>query len=413
MIVPASVIAALFLAAAGTVALPDPGSTIDQARRLNADQHRDQAIALLQERVASTPDDGDARVVLGTMLSWDGRYDEARATLKPLMESTPSRADACAVMINVELWSGHPVQAEKLLRDQLEREPESSQLRLLLARALRDQQRLAAAQREVELVLKRDPVDQVALGMLERLKEDQRWWAISAAWSHDWFSDGRADWNEGSLTLKRATPVGAVLARLSYAHRFSSNDEQAELEFYPSFRPGTYGYVEVGYAPSHNLYPIFRWSADLYQSLGAGFEGSLGWRQLYFSSAVNIGVITLGKYWSDWWFYARGFIVPGTVASPGLSGSVHVGARWYFDDARGYFGLRYARGASATGVLSNQLRNAFEGSLLSGDTLSLDYDQAFRSGWGANARLTVSRDQRESQQDLYQVDLTVGGTYRF
>ena len=67
-----------------------------------------------------------------------------------------------------------------------------------------------------------------------------------------------------------------MIARVNHAHRFGRNDQQFEIEFYPSIRPGTYGFVSIGVAPDHTLYPKRRLAVDLYQSVGARVRG-VGW----------------------------------------------------------------------------------------------------------------------------------------
>ena len=86
------------------------------------------------------------------------------------------------------------------------------------------------------------------------------------AWSR------RLELTFGSTTYS----IGTVLARGSYSERFGLSDTQIELEAYPRFRPGTYGYINLGASFDKALYPSSRVGLELFQSLGGGFEGSLG-----------------------------------------------------------------------------------------------------------------------------------------
>ena len=65
---------------------------------------------------------------------------------------------------------------------------------------------------------------------------------------------------------------------------------------YPSFRPGTYAYVGIGFAKDDLLYPNYRVATDLYQSVGNGFEVSAGFRRLGFTTTTDIYLATLTKY---------------------------------------------------------------------------------------------------------------------
>ncbi len=66
--------------AACAAARLDAGQTdvVTRARELALAGQRHNAVALLEEHLATSPGDGDARVLLGTVLSWEGRYDRAR-----------------------------------------------------------------------------------------------------------------------------------------------------------------------------------------------------------------------------------------------------------------------------------------------------------------------------------------------
>src|SRR5206468_524927 len=91
---------------------------IEQARTWATGGQRPQAIALLKTRLVTHPTDGDARVLLGIYLSWEGEdhYDEARTTLRAVLARTPGHGDALPALMNLELWDGHPERAEALGR---------------------------------------------------------------------------------------------------------------------------------------------------------------------------------------------------------------------------------------------------------------------------------------------------------
>src|SRR5688572_21496519 len=78
---------------AGAAATRDP---VAQARGWAVSGRRPEAIQLLRERLASHPADGDARLLLGIYLSWEGQahYDESRACLKAVLARNPGHGDA-------------------------------------------------------------------------------------------------------------------------------------------------------------------------------------------------------------------------------------------------------------------------------------------------------------------------------
>ncbi len=78
---------------------------VTRARALAVAGQRDEAIRLLDARLAERPDDRDARTLYGTILSWNGEYARARTELERVLASDPNNADARAALANVERWS--------------------------------------------------------------------------------------------------------------------------------------------------------------------------------------------------------------------------------------------------------------------------------------------------------------------
>src|SRR4051794_30566846 len=72
----------------------------DQARTLAISGRRAEAIEVLRRRLALAPDDGDARVLLGTVLSWNHSYDEARVELETVLRKNATHSDAVRALIN-------------------------------------------------------------------------------------------------------------------------------------------------------------------------------------------------------------------------------------------------------------------------------------------------------------------------
>src|SRR3954452_8700186 len=66
-------------------------------------QHRPEAEAMLRQILEKEPDNGDARTLYGTLLSWDGNWDESRKQLQAVLDKNPDHSDALPALINVEL----------------------------------------------------------------------------------------------------------------------------------------------------------------------------------------------------------------------------------------------------------------------------------------------------------------------
>ena len=82
-----------------------------RARAAAAEDRRADGIALLEQHLAASPRDVDARLVYGLILSWDGQYDRARTAFQDVLAQTPGYFDARLALMNVEWWSGRTDEA--------------------------------------------------------------------------------------------------------------------------------------------------------------------------------------------------------------------------------------------------------------------------------------------------------------
>lgn len=351
---------------------PVPGP-IERARALSGEGRRAEALALLETHLRESPRDVDARLVYGLILSWEGRYDQAREALQQVLTQTPDYLDARVALMNVEWWSGRTTEALEIAHQVLAREAGQPQARLV-------QQRLEARTHP---------------------------WKIGLSASRDTFTDTFDPWTEVSVSLGRQTPAGSLIVRGSRAGRFGGSDDMVEVEFYPSFRAGTYGFIGVGIAPDHTLYPKRRFSADLYQSLGRGVEVSIGYRQLAFTETTRIYVGTVTKYLGDWMATGKVFHVPDREV--GGSWSYHGQLRRYFG-ARGtsFFGAGYSYGISREdprGVDDLVQLDANTGRV----QVQLDFGPRVQFSGGG----TLSRQERVFRDPQWQTTLSAGLALRF
>jgi YaiO family outer membrane protein len=378
---------------------------VTRARGLAGADQRGEAIALLQESVAVSPRNSDARVFLGTLLSWEGRYAEARTELEAVLTESPTHGDALPASINVELWSGHPERAEALARRGLRQRPADPNYLLARARALVALKRSKEARDVLERLLAIEPRNEQALQMRRSLEASLRLWQMRVGAAYDAFSDHRVAWREWQASVSRTTPVGSILVRGSRAERFGLKDDQIEFEAYPRLRPGTYAYVAGAYSPNAVLYPQYRYAADLYQGLGAGFEGSAGFRRLGFGRGVNIYAGSLSKYYGNWLFTGRLFVTPD---SAGTSRSIHGSFRRYFGDGGTFVGLRYSRGG-----WREELRNRNDLEVLDSNVGVVETTMILGGHLELNVTGSYSRENRVEQRDLRQYSVSTGLGFRF
>lgn len=359
------------------LALPAAAQDTDilaRARAAAADGRRAEAVAMLEQHLAASPKDVDARLVYGLVLSWDARYDAARAALQQVLAEAPDYHDARVALMNVEWWSGRLEEARTLNRLVLARDPGNTQARLV-------QQRLDARTRP---------------------------WSAGVAYTHDAFDDDREPWHETSIHVGRETAAGSLLVRGSTASRFGLDDQQVDVEFYPTFRPGTYAAVGVGIGADEALYPAHRIAFDLYQSIGNGFEVSGGFRRLAFADAAHLYSATLTKYAGNWMVTAKAQVSPDEDL--GNAWSYHGNVRRYF----GASGRSFVGAAYGYGFTREDPRGAGDLLRLTANTIR---GQAEIDVKDERVRLSVhlgrSRQERASGNPLWQTTAGGGLTFRF
>lgn len=322
------------------------GDVRAQARSAAIAGRRDEAATLLESHLSETPRDVDARLLLGVVYSWDGKYDEARRELRQVLDQSPTYNDARVALANVAWWTAQYDELRELAATGRSQRPYDVEWPMQEARALDGLGRHRDAREVVLSVLARQPGHVQARALRTRLDSELRPWSLTVGYTGDRFSDDRNPWAEYSVGLNRQTPVGSVIGRVSRAERFGLSDAIYEVEVYPTFRPGTYGFAAFGMAKDDTLYPNYRMAADVYQSLGRGYEASVGIRRLGFSSATDIYVGTLTKYVGNWMLTGKAFAVPDREG-PEDSISYHgVVRRYVRGDGQSFVGVGYSRGFS-------------------------------------------------------------------
>jgi YaiO family outer membrane protein len=395
---------------------PAPRPTLDilaEARRLSTEGDRKGGLRILRWHLEASPEDTDARTLYGTMLSWEGLYKESRAELAEVMDTIPGHGDAIRSAVHVELWSDHPERAVELADEGLRKDPDDIGLLLDRARGFFALNRLPKARADLDHIDRLDPGNKDAASLRRRVDLAGRVWAISATSTVDAFSGGtypHAPAFEEVLGIKRETPIGSIVARTYGATRFGEGDALIELEAFPTIRKGTYADVGLGIGVPHQFYPQYRLQLDVYQTLPLSFEASLGYRRLQFNaSEVDMGVVTVSKYFGDWLLTLRSFIVPNY----GTSVSVHGSVRRYLFDSIAYVGLRYGYGLS-----KDDIHSATDLALLNSNTGAAEASFFLFDRYDVGGRLSVSQEQdvqpgTTTAVDLWQYEITLSGAFRF
>ena len=387
---------ALVAAAPRDAAGQAAGDVRTQARSAAIAGRRTEAVSMLETHLADYPRDADARLLLGVVLSWDGKYDDARKELRQVLDQSPTYNDARVALANVAWWTGSYEELRQLAETARTQRPYDTEWFMQEARALDGLGRHREARAVVLALLARQPGHVQARALRTRLDARLRPWSFTVGYGGDRFSDGREPWGEYQAALNRQTPVGSVIGRVSRAERFGLSDQMVELEFYPSIRPGTYGFASFGMSQDDTLYPNYRVAADIYQSIGRGMEASVGMRRLGFSSTTDIYVGTLTKYVGNWMLTGKAFAIPD-FEGPEDSISYHAVVRRYVKgDGESFLGAGYSRGYSR-----EEVGDVAELALLNADTFRANAE--IRVGrFVVSGNASTSRQERANRATLWQ-----------
>ena len=395
------------LFAAALMATTEPGDDVlGRARALATNHMRPEAMAMLKEQLRTHPNDADARLLYGLVLSWEGRYAEAREQLKRVLAAHPDYDDALRALINLELWSEHPERVEKLTSIALRKHPDDPEYLYNRVRALkvllREHEAIELLDRLVQI-----QADNPHIAQMRRDLEDQSLvWSASINQTREWFTDPKiGGWDETQLALRRRIPYGSLILRFSRGQHYGTVGNQAELEWYLHVRRGTYAYLGAGYSYDATVYPHYRLNADIYHNFPYRLEASVGIRHMVFSNNINVYTASLGRYQGNWLFTGRTYLTPD---HNGISHSIQFSARRYLNDKGDYFGFRFGRGSS----LFEAVRT-IDLDLLRSTSFSAEMSRTVARRWNFGFQAGVSREDRLNRPTLMHFLLDTSLFYRF
>ena len=256
-------------------AITDPEEEYSRVRSLALTGNYTEAEPAARELVRQYPDYGDARVLLGRILAWQGRYDEGAAVIDTLLATDPENTDAIEAARDIRRWS-------------------------------RDRSQQVTP-----------PTD------------------IRAGWMFDTYNEPyERFWQVFTLGAGHRFSWGQAVASVNYGHinigepdNTTGNDIQFAAEAWPELTKSNYAYLAYAYSPGP-WFPRHRAALELWQTLPKGWAVSAGGNYYYFDQSIYIGTLSVEKYTGSWWFSGRGYFHFKDI---GITTS-------FFGNARRYFG---------------------------------------------------------------------------
>jgi YaiO family outer membrane protein len=291
-----------------------------------------------------SPDYADVRIFLARTYAWDGMRAQARKELQAVLAQSPQHEDAFNALVDVEMWDDQFAHGLTVVNTALSYYPNSEDLLYKKASILNSLSKPDEAEIVLNQLFTINPSHEKGISLLNDLRKARMKYTAGVSYDLDLFSRTFSPAHAVSAQLARANQWGSSIIRLNYAHRFSSNGIQPEIDLYPRITNGIYAYLNYGYSES-DLFPQHRVGAELFTKLPASLEASAGIRYLYFGSASKVTIYTgsLGWYYKSYWFSLRPYITPG---EPGTSFSTNLTVRRYFSDADNYIGITGGYGFS-------------------------------------------------------------------
>ena len=313
------------------------------------------AIVLCKEALRESPDYSDIRIFLGRLYAWSHFTDSAREQFSYVLQRHPENEDAASAFTDLEYWNDHDTIALRYCEQGLRYHPQSQGLLLKKVQILNKMREYHQAYTIANGLLKINPKNTKARSLAESIKDNSSANKIGISYDYVYFSKNypsSAPWHLVSLDYSRSTKAGSIIGMINYGNRFKTNGVQAEINAYPRISRIFYCYVDAGYSNNLPVFPAWRGGFSLYANLPKSFEGELGFRYLYFSGATWIYTASVGKYYKDWWFNLRTYLIPDNLK---LSNSYTLTARYYFGGADDYLAA-----AAGTGISPDDRANSIQ-----------------------------------------------------
>jgi YaiO family outer membrane protein len=354
---------------------------------------RGEARRLCRIILARSPSYSDARILLGQTYAWDGRWDEARVEFRQVLDNNPSNMDALKALLDLEIWDERFNKALEIADRGLSSLPSDEDFLLNKARALKGLGR----NREALLVLLKLEEINPSLAEIASLRRSIETTSMlngaGVNYSSDRFSGVYDPMHYAYVQLSRWTAYGTIFARMNYSRRFGTSGVQWETDLYPRLGNGVYAYLNYGFSNS-DLFPKHRAGAEIFTKLPSSYEGSLGFRHLYFgsSSAVTIYTGSFGYYFGNYWISFRPYFIPNDA---GLAKSASLTLRRYLGDAENFITLRAGAGFSAD-ERTIQSNIGFQGQevfYLQSQTIGIGWQQSFATYFVLVATFDVTNQE--------------------
>jgi len=375
------------------------------------DKNYNQAIAITKQALKQSPDYADIRIFLGRLYTWSDKPDSARVEFKKVLEKNKGYEDLYLAYGSLEYWNNNSVEALKIVSEGIKYNEKSESLLLLGAKIFLDLRKFEEANITLRHLLKVNPnftEARALVGTIGNIGSKNR---IGFSYDYVYFDKQFDDpWQLGSIDYSRQTGIGSFTARVNFANRFKTDGTQFEVDFYPRISKTFYAYVNGGYSGDVGVFPEYRAAFSLYANLPSAFEAEAGFRMLRFNEQTWIYTGSIGKYYKNFWFNLRTFLIPSNNT---ISQSVAFSTRYYFGGANDFLSFVIGSGLSPDNQRNSLLFNNGNTFQIKSNSISLGFRKSIKA-----TNILILRTSLENQEYLpdtkgNQLELGIGYIKQF
>ena len=313
---------------------------LQAADELRSGQH-ELARETLRKVLDENPDYFDASLLMAYIHGWDGRYDSARLITQQLVKTNPHNNELLNVMIHVEIWSKNYKPAFLLVNKALEVYPVDQNFLYQKARIQYEMQDYQDALNSLEQLFTLSPNHEEGIELDLRIRTIHLY--KDYVFLENYFEFSKKPYRSSkmvqSIGLSKWEKFGTFIAKVNIGSKLSTPSTvwqafQYELEAYPKLTSTNYLYLDYAYSgytkdPEKWFFPNHRTALEFFQRLPKGFEASLGFRTIYWTSLTWIFTGSVSWMNSNHYIAFRPYF-----NSTKSSGSYNLTYRYYFTPER-------------------------------------------------------------------------------
>ncbi len=358
----------------------------------------------------------DARILIGRTYAWDKNYKLARLELEKVHKADSTNFEAISALSDCELWDNEYSKSIKYINLGLKLDTNNIDLLFKKEQVYELTNDIELSIITIKTILQLEPENQKAEEILNRLLRLNKHNVIKIDHTFNYFEQPYLRrWHITSLSYARKENKGSVIGRVNAGDLILDSETfhqqvalQYEVDIYPKLGNKTYLYINLGFSQS-NLFPNHKGALELFKGLSKGFDASIGGRYLYFDSSLLVFTGSIGKYYKNFWFGFRPYIVP---YSYGISQSFNFITKLHIDGSEEFVTLLlgYGNSPDETMLFYNGTSDL---DMLNSKKIILLYQKPIKASWIISGFVEFKNEEYTTGNKRNSTKLNLGISYKF